>query len=85
MGNKLSDSMDWSFSALSLLLPRSEYGKIQTFIKKETLAQVFSFEFCEIFRNIFFTEHLWATASASHSEQTALLPGLLKISNTTTD
>ena len=30
-------------------------------IKKETLAQVFSSEFCEFF-NIFFTEHLWATA-----------------------
>ena len=32
------------------------------FIKKETLAQVFSYEFCEIFKNIFFTEHLRATA-----------------------
>ena len=32
-------------------------------IKKETLAQVFSCEFCEISKNIFFTEHLWATAS----------------------
>ena len=27
-----------------------------------TLAQVFSFEFCEIFKNTFFTEHLQATA-----------------------
>ena len=33
------------------------------FIKKETLAQVFSCEFCEISKNIFFTEHLGATAS----------------------
>ena len=33
------------------------------FIKKETLAQVFSCEFCEIPENTFFTEHLWATAS----------------------
>ena len=32
-------------------------------IKKETLAQVFSGEFCEISKNIFFTEHLFATAS----------------------
>ena len=31
--------------------------------KKETLAQLFSYEFCEISMNIFFTEHLWATAS----------------------
>ena len=33
------------------------------FIKKDTLAQVFSREFCEIFKNIFFTENLWTTAS----------------------
>ena len=32
------------------------------FIKKETLAQVFSCEFCEISKNTFFTEHLWTTA-----------------------
>ena len=34
------------------------------FIKKETLAQVFSFEFCKIFKNFLFTEHLWTTASS---------------------
>ena len=33
------------------------------FMKEETLAQVFSCEFCEISKNTFFTEHLWATAS----------------------
>ena len=33
------------------------------FIRKETLAQVFPFEFCAIFKNIFFTEHIWTTAS----------------------
>ena len=33
-------------------------------IKKETLAQVFPREFCEIFRYLFFTEHLRATASS---------------------
>ena len=33
----------------------------RNFIQKETLAQVFSCEFCEIFKNIFFTEHLWNT------------------------
>ena len=32
------------------------------FIKKEALAQVFSCEFWEIFKNTFFTEHVWATA-----------------------
>ena len=34
-----------------------------TLLKKETLAQVFSCEFCEIFKNTFFTEHIWTTAS----------------------
>ena len=33
------------------------------FFKKETLAQVFFCEFCEIFKNTFFTEYLLATAS----------------------
>ena len=32
-------------------------------IKKETLAQVFSCEFCEISKNTFFREHLRVTAS----------------------
>ena len=41
------------------------YRKIETsnFIKKETLAQVFSCDFCEISKSTLFTEHLWATAS----------------------
>ena len=40
----------------SCLLPEAA-----NFIKKETLAQVFSREFCEISKNTFFyrTEHLW--------------------------
>ena len=33
------------------------------FIKSETLSQVFSRAFCEIFKVTFFTEHLRATAS----------------------
>ena len=33
------------------------------FIKKETLVQVFSCEFCEISKNTFFTEHVWVTGS----------------------
>ena len=33
------------------------------FIKKETLAQVFSIEFCKIFKNTFFTKYLQTTAS----------------------
>ena len=35
------------------------------FIKKETLAQVFSCEFSEISKNTFSTEHLWTTACES--------------------
>ena len=37
------------------------------FIEKETLAQVFSCAFCEIFKSTFFTEHLRGTASLSLS------------------
>ena len=38
------------------------------FIKKETLAQVFSCEFCEISKSTFFTEHLWTTTSALNNK-----------------
>ena len=38
-------------------------GGVCNFIKKETLAQVFSYEFWGIFKNTFVTEHLWMTAS----------------------
>ena len=36
-----------------------------TFIKKEN--QVFFFEFCKMFKNTFFTEHLWVNASENGS------------------
>ena len=36
---------------------------LKNFIKKETLADVFSSEFCEISKNIVSTEHLQTTAS----------------------
>ena len=41
------------------------FSKLQAcnFIKKEILAQVFSCEFCEMFKNTFFTEHLRTTVS----------------------
>ena len=38
-------------------------GQAYNFIKKETLTQVFSCEFCDISKNAFSTEHLWTTAS----------------------
>ena len=34
-----------------------------SFFKKETVARVFSFKFCEISKNNFFAEKLWTTAS----------------------
>ena len=37
--------------------------KACNFIKKETLGQLFSCEFCKIVKNTFFTEHIQATAS----------------------
>ena len=43
------------------------------FIKKETLAQVFSCGFCYIFKNTFFAEHLWATASAIRTVEYRIL------------
>ena len=39
------------------------YKKACNFIKKETLAQVFSCKFYEIFKNTFLTEHPRTTAS----------------------
>ena len=46
---------------------RVSFNKVRAcnFIKKEALAQVFSCEFCEISKNTFFTEHLWANASVT--------------------
>ena len=50
-------------------LQENTYAKVSfqseacNFIKKESLAHVFSREFCEIYKNIFLSEHLWTTAS----------------------
>ena len=41
----------------------SQETTTSNFIKKGTLAQVFSCEFCEISKGTFFTEHLLTTAS----------------------
>ena len=43
----------------------SQENTCANFIKKESLAQVFSCEFCEISKNTFFKEHLWTTASVN--------------------
>ena len=46
-----------------------------SFLKKESLAQLFSCEFCEIYKNTFFTEHLRTTTSVY--DIISLLPKLL--------
>ena len=46
-----------------MFLEISQNSQACNFIKKETLAQVFYCEFCEISKKIFFTEHLWVIAS----------------------
>ena len=49
------------------------FNKVATFSKKETLAQVLSCKFCEIFKNTFFIEHFRTTASVySDFEQQSL-------------
>ena len=61
------NSCSWKFRKIhrKTLVSESLLIKLQAwgFIKKEILAQVFSCEFFEIFKIIFFKEHLWTTAS----------------------
>ena len=51
------NSKENTCSRVSILIELQ--AEVYNFIKKETLAQVFSCEFCEIFKNTFFIEHLW--------------------------
>ena len=53
---------------MKIPVPEALFDKVPglrpaTLLKKETLAQVFSCEYCEISKNTFFTEHLWMAAS----------------------
>ena len=57
-------------------------AKACSLIKKDTLAQVFSYEFYKISKNIFFTEHLWATASVKLCQKLIFLIELLKPGST---
>ena len=52
----------WFYLHLYLILITSVQAETCNFIKKETLAQVFSCKFCEMVKNTFFTEHLWMAA-----------------------
>ena len=47
------------------------------FIKKETLAQVFSCEFCEIYKNTFITEQLRVTTSVNMASENLISPSFL--------
>ena len=53
------------FYEKKILLKISQNSQPQAcnFINNETLAQVFSGEFCEVFKNTDFTEHPWTTSS----------------------
>ena len=44
------------------------------FIKKETPAQMFSWEFCEIFKSTFFIAHLGVNSSDSESQTQKTMP-----------
>ena len=69
-GDKFYQFVMWTTWGQVTLRVKASHGKSASclvscnFIKKETLSQVFSCEFCEIFKNTFFTKHLWETASA---------------------
>ena len=56
---------------LKLLKNSPEKTCSRFFNKNETLAQVFSNEFCTIFKNNFFKEHLWTTTSIFHNTVSA--------------
>ena len=59
---KISQNSQENTRAISFLINKVADGA-SNFIKKETLAQVFSCEFWKIFKNTFFTEHFWTSAS----------------------
>ena len=52
---RISQNPQFLFNKVGVLQPAILF-------KEETPAQTFFCEFCEIFKNIFITEHLWATA-----------------------
>ena len=51
------------------------------FIKRETLALVFSYESCEVFQNIFITEYLRVTPSPFSTRTTPRDFGILPLYN----
>ena len=53
----------------SLFFNKVEDLRPATLLKKTTLAQVYSCEFCEISKNAFFREHFWASAFISQTQR----------------
>ena len=69
---EISENLQESTCArVSFLIKLQAEAEACNFINKETLAQVFSCEFCDIWKNTFFIEHLWATASEEHLQMAA--------------
>ena len=64
----LQNSQKNSCATVSILIKLQ--AETCDFIKKEALAQVFSWEFCKISKNTFFVEHLRAAASVTHIYET---------------
>ena len=70
-GNILLDLSSELWLAVVRIYPKKLSSKVSpklhkqpktcNFIKKEALVHVFSYEFCEIPKNTFFTKHLWTT------------------------
>ena len=56
-----TDGVLWK--SVFLKISQNSQPKACNFIKKGSLTQVFSCQFCEIFKNTFFTEHLRTIAS----------------------
>ena len=56
----------WNPEAVARRCSVKNYSRKKKNDEKDTLAQVFSCEFCEIFKNTFITEHLQATNSRTN-------------------
>ena len=55
------------FLEISQNSQENTFGRLATLLKKETLAQVFSCEFCEIFKDTFFNRIPPVAASVNYS------------------
>ena len=49
------------------------FERLVTLLKKEAQAHMFPREFCENFKNTFFTEHLWTTATVIRTAEYGIL------------